>query len=75
MAYAYTGTVLAAPIEERAATPSLFARALAALAESRMHAARRQLRARGFIIDESGAVLDGLATVSLGEDRKLPFAR
>jgi hypothetical protein len=73
MAYAYTGTVLAGPIEERIARPSLFARIVQSMIASRMRSAQRELRARGFVVNETGVILDGIHTSA--DDTKLPFAR
>jgi hypothetical protein len=75
MAYAYTGTVFAGPLAERDARPSLFSRVIHALAESRMHAAHRAMRARGYIIDENSLIVGDLPKVTLADDARLPFAR
>jgi hypothetical protein len=80
MAYAYTGTVFAAPLAERDAATSqdkasLFTRLTNAIIASRMRSVRQALRSRGMELDENGVVLDGLNTVSLDEAAKLPFAR
>ncbi len=75
MAYAYTGAVFAAPVEERIARPSALARFFTALAESRVRAAGRHLRARGYLVDETGLVLGDAHRARLGTDSRLPFAR
>ena len=75
MAYAYTGTVFAGPLAERNARPSLVMRVINALAESRMHAARRAMRARGYIVGESSLIIGDLPKTTLADDTKLPFAR
>ena len=75
MAYAYTGTVFAGPLTERNARPSLVMRVINALTESRMHAAGRMLRARGYIVDENSLIIGDLPKTTLASDARLPFAR
>jgi hypothetical protein len=75
MAYAHTGTVFAGPLAERNARPSLIMRVINALAESRMHAARRAMRARGYLVDENSLIVGELPKVTLADDAELPFAR
>jgi hypothetical protein len=75
MAYAFTGATLAAPIEERMARPSLFARIYAALIASRERAAQRQINARAHLIGESELIIGGFPQATLADGPKLPFAR
>jgi hypothetical protein len=75
MAYAYTGTVFAAPLAERAARPSLFMRIIDALAESRRHAAQRQINARAYLFQDSALTIGDLPKATLATDSRLPFAR
>ncbi len=71
MAYAFTGTVFA-PAAGR--EPSLLARLVAAVSDSRRRAAARALRARGWAIDESRLVLEDLPHATLTKPSRLPFA-
>lgn len=75
MAYAYPGTVFAGPLADRNARPSPIMRMINALAESRMHAASRAMRARGYLVDENSLIVGDLPKVTLADDAKLPFAR
>jgi hypothetical protein len=75
MAYAYTGTVFAGPLAERNARPSLIMHVVNALAESRRHAARRAMRARGYLVDENSLIVGDLPKMTLADDARLPFAR
>ncbi len=55
--------------------PSLMQRFYAALVESRMRSAARELRARNMLINEAGIVLEGTPFTSLSNDKALPFNR
>ncbi|MGL4441206.1 MAG: hypothetical protein ACRCUE_18260 [Bosea sp. (in: a-proteobacteria)] len=73
MAYAYTGTVLAAPLAERDAKPSLFKRIITAMIESRMRAAQREINAHAHLLTDGPLTLGSLPTTTLNTDSKLPF--
>lgn len=73
MAYAYTGTVFAAPLATRDAKPSLFKRIIVAMTESRMRAAQREINARLHLLGDSALVLGELPATTLKSDGKLPF--
>ena len=75
MAYAYTGTINAAPLAERDAQPTIFARILRAMTESRMRAAMREIRAREHLFNQGDIATGGLPPASLKTDGSLPFTR
>lgn len=75
MAYANIGTVFAAPIETRDGKPSLFKRIIAAMTESRMRAAQREINARVHLLQDSALALGTLPATTLKTDTSLPFAR
>lgn len=73
MAYAYTGTVFAAPLAERDQKPSLFKRVFNAMIESRRRSAQRQINAHAHLFRDRVPHLGNLAATTLGTDTKLPF--
>lgn len=73
MAYAYTGTVFAAPLAERDLKPSLFKRIVNAMIESRARAARREINARGHLFNNTAMTLGNLPATTLQTDSELPF--
>jgi hypothetical protein len=75
MAYAYVGTILAAPLSERAARPSLLARLAGAITESRTRAARRALNERMFLIEDARQIIGETGATLPGDTPNLPFAR
>jgi hypothetical protein len=75
MAYAYVGTVFAAPLAERAARPSLLAQIADGIVESRTRAARRALNERLFLIEEARQVIGETGATLPGGTPNLPFAR
>lgn len=75
MAYAYVGTVFAAPLAERAARPSLFARIAGSIVESRTRAARRALNERLFLIEDARQIIGDTGATLPGDTPNLPFAR
>jgi hypothetical protein len=75
MAYAFTGTIRTAPIEERLGNPSLLSRIIASMTESRMRAVRRELAARGYLTGETSLILGDTSKTTLASDARLPFAR
>ncbi len=54
---AYLSSPSFAPLAAPRTAPGLFARALQAISESRMRAARRELHARGHLVNETALVL------------------
>lgn len=73
MAYAYTGTVFAAPLAERDSKPNLFMRIVTAMTESRMRAAQREINARAHLLSEAGLIVGDFPTTQPSVDGKLPF--
>lgn len=71
MAYAHTGTVFAAPLAERVQRPSLLARIMRAMIESRMRAAQREINAHRHLFRQT--VVQDLKQTTLRTDSKLPF--
>ena len=72
--------VLPVPVMAETATkssekPGLLGRFYAAILESRMRSAARELRARNLLVNEAGIVLDGIPFTSLSNDASLPFNR
>lgn len=55
--------------------PGLLSRFYAAIIESRMRSAARELRARNLLVNEAGIVLGGIPFTSLSNDATLPFNR
>lgn len=60
---------------KRSEKPGLLRRIHAAIIESRMRSAARELRARNLLIDEAGIVLGGIPFASPSNDESLPFNR
>ena len=54
---------------------SFWQRLYAAMVESRRRSALRELRARSFLINESGMLLGGIPASTVTNDRALPFNR
>lgn len=72
--------VLPVPVVAETATkssekPGLLGRFYAAILESRMRSAARELRARNLLVNEAGIVLGGIPFTSLSNDASLPFNR
>jgi hypothetical protein len=68
--------VLPVPVMAETATkPGLLSRVYAAMIESRMRSAARELRARNLLVNEAGIVLGGIPFTSLSNDAALPFNR
>ncbi|BCB19072.1 hypothetical protein [Bosea sp. ANAM02] len=61
--------------ETKADRPGLMQRIFAALLESRMRSATRELRARNLLVNEAEIVLGGFPSATLSSDVSLPFNR
>ena len=64
-----------ADAKTRADKPSFMQRFYAALVESRMRSAARELRARSLLVNEAEIVLGGYPSATLSGDVALPFSR
>jgi len=64
-----------ADAKTRADKPSFMQRFYAALVESRMRSAARELRARNLLVNEAEIVLGGYPSATLSGDVALPFSR
>ncbi len=73
MAYAYIGTVFAAPLAERNQRPSILTQIINAVIESRMRAARQQINARRHLFEDGALILNNLPAATLQSDAQLPF--
>ncbi len=74
MAQAAIFTTFSAPAET-VARPTLFSRIIAAMVESRLRAANRELRARAFLLDAPLDPLSGMPLQAPVDRADLPFNR
>lgn len=72
---ALPGPVTAETAAKRSEKPGLLGRIYAAIVESRMRSAARELRAHNLLLGEAGLVLGGLPATRLADDAALPFNR
>ncbi|MCX7326000.1 MAG: hypothetical protein NTZ14_16610 [Hyphomicrobiales bacterium] len=72
MAYAYTGTVFAAPLAERKERPTVLSQIINAMIESRMHTAQRQINAHRHLFEDSALILNNLPAATLQSDARPP---
>lgn len=64
-----------ADAKTRADKPSFMQRLFAAMVESRMRSAARELRARNLLVNEAEIVLGGYPSATLVSAAALPFSR
>jgi hypothetical protein len=74
MAYAYTGTVFAAPLAERNERPTVLSQSINAMIESRTRTAQRQINAHRHLFEGSALILNNLPPATLQSDARLPFS-
>ncbi len=67
--------VMAETDAKRTGKPGLLQRLYAAILESRMRSAARELRARNMVVNEADIVLGGIPFTRLSNDATLPFNR